>query len=173
MRHFATESGKSKGQFYTPAEVSRVMAQVLGIRTAPVDVTLDAFDTTGLTNVEMQLESLSPTTSVPTTWIGLKDPHFHWQWSAHAGVEGTYRATFGADPSRHVYAIAYFAVSSPGGTADAGPIVDSGTGHDASPADASNRVAPRRRRSRNGSFRSSSSAPPCYWWRAESDSLHR
>src|SRR5215208_8329651 len=31
MRHFATESGKSKGQFYTPAEVSRVIAQVLGI----------------------------------------------------------------------------------------------------------------------------------------------
>ncbi len=24
MRHFATESGKSKGQFYTPAEVSRI-----------------------------------------------------------------------------------------------------------------------------------------------------
>jgi type I restriction enzyme M protein len=31
MRHFATESGKSKGQFYTPAEVSRVMAQLIGI----------------------------------------------------------------------------------------------------------------------------------------------
>jgi len=31
MRHFATESGKSKGQFYTPAEVSRVVAKVLGI----------------------------------------------------------------------------------------------------------------------------------------------
>ena len=31
MRHFATESGKSKGQFYTPSEVSRVMAKVLGI----------------------------------------------------------------------------------------------------------------------------------------------
>lgn len=31
MRHFATESGKSKGQFYTPAEVSRVLAKVLGI----------------------------------------------------------------------------------------------------------------------------------------------
>lgn len=31
MRHFATESGKSKGQFYTPAEVSRVVAQVIGI----------------------------------------------------------------------------------------------------------------------------------------------
>ena len=31
MRHFATESGKSKGQFYTPSEVSRVIAQVIGI----------------------------------------------------------------------------------------------------------------------------------------------
>jgi len=31
MRHFATESGKSKGQFYTPAEVSRVMAALLEI----------------------------------------------------------------------------------------------------------------------------------------------
>ena len=33
MRHFATESGKSKGQFYTPAEVSRIMAQVIDIET--------------------------------------------------------------------------------------------------------------------------------------------
>ena len=31
MRHFATESGKSKGQFYTPTEVSRIMAQIIGI----------------------------------------------------------------------------------------------------------------------------------------------
>jgi type I restriction enzyme M protein len=31
MRHFATESGKSKGQFYTPSEVSRVMARLLRI----------------------------------------------------------------------------------------------------------------------------------------------
>src|SRR5213076_2671371 len=31
MRHFATESGKSKGQFYTPAEVSRIIAKVLGV----------------------------------------------------------------------------------------------------------------------------------------------
>lgn len=31
MRKFATESGKSKGQFYTPAEVSRVLANVVGI----------------------------------------------------------------------------------------------------------------------------------------------
>jgi type I restriction enzyme M protein len=34
MRHFATESGKSKGQFYTPAEVSRIMAMVIGINQA-------------------------------------------------------------------------------------------------------------------------------------------
>lgn len=31
MKNFATESGKSKGQFYTPAEVSRVIAKVLGL----------------------------------------------------------------------------------------------------------------------------------------------
>ncbi len=43
MRHFATESGKSKGQFYTPAEVSRIMAQILGIRHAKTsaDTTVD------------------------------------------------------------------------------------------------------------------------------------
>ncbi|MHB0924445.1 MAG: type I restriction-modification system subunit M [Bellilinea sp.] len=34
MRNFATESGKSKGQFYTPAEVSRVMAKIIGISSA-------------------------------------------------------------------------------------------------------------------------------------------
>lgn len=34
MRHFATESGKSKGQFYTPAEVSRIMARVIGLGNA-------------------------------------------------------------------------------------------------------------------------------------------
>jgi type I restriction enzyme M protein len=34
MKNFATESGKSKGQFYTPSEVSRVMAKVLNIHDA-------------------------------------------------------------------------------------------------------------------------------------------
>jgi type I restriction enzyme M protein len=34
MRHFATESGKSKGQFYTPAEVSRILAKVVGVTEA-------------------------------------------------------------------------------------------------------------------------------------------
>lgn len=32
MKHFAVESGKSKGQFYTPAEVSRIMAKVIGAK---------------------------------------------------------------------------------------------------------------------------------------------
>lgn len=41
MRNFATESGKSKGQFYTPAEVSRIMAQVIQIdRSKSQDETL-------------------------------------------------------------------------------------------------------------------------------------
>ena len=34
MQHFATESGKSKGQFYTPAEVSRIMAKAIGMGSA-------------------------------------------------------------------------------------------------------------------------------------------
>src|SRR5699024_2475224 len=34
MRHFATESGKSKGQFYNTAEVSRIHAQTVGICSA-------------------------------------------------------------------------------------------------------------------------------------------
>lgn len=31
MKNFATQSGKSKGQFYTPAEVSRILAKVIGL----------------------------------------------------------------------------------------------------------------------------------------------
>jgi len=44
MRHFATESGKSKGQFYTPAEVSRILAKVVGIQdenTSPATTVYD------------------------------------------------------------------------------------------------------------------------------------
>lgn len=41
MRHFATESGKSKGQFYTPAEVSRIVTKVVGItQDTPQDATV-------------------------------------------------------------------------------------------------------------------------------------
>jgi type I restriction enzyme M protein len=46
MRHFATESGKSKGQFYTPAEVSRIMAQILGIREAKTSAATTVYDPT-------------------------------------------------------------------------------------------------------------------------------
>jgi type I restriction enzyme M protein len=46
MRHFATESGKSKGQFYTPAEVSRVMAQIIGIRAAQTSSRTTVYDPT-------------------------------------------------------------------------------------------------------------------------------
>ncbi len=46
MRHFATESGKSKGQFYTPAEVSRVIAQILGVRTAKTSASTTVYDPT-------------------------------------------------------------------------------------------------------------------------------
>jgi type I restriction enzyme M protein len=46
MRHFATESGKSKGQFYTPAEVSRIIAQILGIRHAKTSNDTAVYDPT-------------------------------------------------------------------------------------------------------------------------------
>ena len=46
MRHFATESGKSKGQFYTPAEVSRIMAKIIGIRNAKTSAATTVYDPT-------------------------------------------------------------------------------------------------------------------------------
>ncbi|MDN5869855.1 MAG: N-6 DNA methylase [Nitrococcus sp.] len=46
MRHFATESGKSKGQFYTPSEVSRVIAQVIGISPNTAVAATTAYDPT-------------------------------------------------------------------------------------------------------------------------------
>ncbi|MGC2446234.1 MAG: type I restriction-modification system subunit M [Candidatus Sulfotelmatobacter sp.] len=46
MRHFATESGKSKGQFYTPAEVSRVIAQIIGIHDAATTSATTVYDPT-------------------------------------------------------------------------------------------------------------------------------
>lgn len=46
MRNFATESGKSKGQFYTPAEVSRVIAKILGIHNAQTSSNTTVYDPT-------------------------------------------------------------------------------------------------------------------------------
>ncbi len=45
MRHFATDSGKSKGQFYTPSEVSRILAKVVGI-TSETDQAQTVYDPT-------------------------------------------------------------------------------------------------------------------------------
>src|ERR1035437_5818533 len=46
MRNFATESGKSKGQFYTPAEVSRIMAKIIGIHDNPTSPDTTVYDPT-------------------------------------------------------------------------------------------------------------------------------
>ena len=46
MRHFATQSGKSKGQFYTPSEVSRIMAKVIGIDKSKAVASTTAYDPT-------------------------------------------------------------------------------------------------------------------------------
>jgi type I restriction enzyme M protein len=46
MRHFATESGKSKGQFYTPSEVSQVIARLTGIREAETNAQTTVYDPT-------------------------------------------------------------------------------------------------------------------------------
>src|SRR5713101_6951285 len=46
MRHFATQSGKSKGQFYTPSEVSRIIAKVIGISPNNTRASTTAYDPT-------------------------------------------------------------------------------------------------------------------------------
>lgn len=46
MRHFATESGKSKGQFYTPAEVSRVLSKIIGINKSNSTASTTIYDPT-------------------------------------------------------------------------------------------------------------------------------
>jgi type I restriction enzyme M protein len=75
MRHFATESGKSKGQFYTPAEVSRVMAKVIGIHNPPTTTVYDP--TCGSGSLLLKVAEAAPTpsrstarrrTSPPAAW---------------------------------------------------------------------------------------------------------
>jgi type I restriction enzyme M protein len=46
MRNFATESGKSKGQFYTPAEVSRIMSKIIGINNKSTKSNTTIYDPT-------------------------------------------------------------------------------------------------------------------------------
>ncbi len=46
LREFATLSGKSKGQFYTPAEVSRVISKILDISSAKITPSTTVYDPT-------------------------------------------------------------------------------------------------------------------------------
>ena len=63
MRHFATESGKSKGQFYTPAEASLIMAKVIGIEnvTSPNQSLYDLTCGSGSLILKAHHEALSKT----------------------------------------------------------------------------------------------------------------
>jgi type I restriction enzyme M protein len=68
MRHFATESGKSKGQFYTPAEVSRIMARIIGIHDAPTTTGTTVYDPTcGSGSLLLKVADEAPT---PVTIYG-------------------------------------------------------------------------------------------------------
>jgi len=46
MRHFAAESGKSKGSFFTPSEVSRIMAKIIGINNIQTSAETTVYDPT-------------------------------------------------------------------------------------------------------------------------------
>jgi type I restriction enzyme M protein len=62
MRHFATESGKSKGQFYTPAEVSLILAHLIGIHKARTTPQTTANDPTcGSGSLLLKVAAAAPT----------------------------------------------------------------------------------------------------------------
>ncbi len=103
MRNFATESGKSKGQFYTPSEVSQIMTKVIGTRNATRSQTvydptcgsgsllLKAADETsnGITIYGQENDVATRALAVMNMWLHrnpsaeiwrgntLSDPHFH------------------------------------------------------------------------------------------------
>jgi type I restriction enzyme M protein len=61
MRNFATQSGKSKGQFYTPAEVSRIMAAILDVERAN-SASFTAYDPTcGSGSLLLKVAEAAPT----------------------------------------------------------------------------------------------------------------
>ena len=65
MRHFAIDSGKSKGQFLTPAEVSRVKAQVLQIEkedTSAATTVCDPFCGSGSLLLKVAAQARTPVT---------------------------------------------------------------------------------------------------------------
>jgi type I restriction enzyme M protein len=65
MRHFAVESGKSKGQFLTPAEVSLIMARIIGIRETKTSANTTVSDPTcgsGSLLLKVSYEASTPVT---------------------------------------------------------------------------------------------------------------
>ena len=83
MRHFATESGKSKGQFYTPAEVSRVMSEVIGVGTTKSDAPTIYDPTCGSgslasTKAARRGRGASPAATSPFTVKRWTTPRQHW-----------------------------------------------------------------------------------------------
>jgi type I restriction enzyme M protein len=85
MRHFATESGKSKGQFYTPAEVSRVMAKIITFnsKTTPSTTVYDPTCGSGSLLLKVADESVSGMTiygqekEVPTAALATMNMILH------------------------------------------------------------------------------------------------
>jgi type I restriction enzyme M protein len=68
MRHFAVESGKSKGQFLTPAEVSLITARIIGISTAKTSSKTTVSDPTcGSGSLLLKVSHEAPT---PVTLYG-------------------------------------------------------------------------------------------------------
>ena len=68
MRHFAVESGKSKGQFLTPAEVSLIMARIIGISTTKTSAATTVSDPTcGSGSLLLKVAHEAPT---PVTLYG-------------------------------------------------------------------------------------------------------
>ncbi len=93
MRHFATESGKSKGQFYTPAEVSRIMASILGIRHAKTTNNTTAYDPT-CGSGSLLLKVGDAATAKITLYGQEKD-------ARHSRPGGRRRALLNSLPARH------------------------------------------------------------------------
>ena len=61
MRHFATESGKSKGQFYTPSEVSTIIPQIIGVNDNSITQDMSVYDPTcGSGSLLLKASSFAP-----------------------------------------------------------------------------------------------------------------
>ena len=88
MRHFATESGKSKGQFYTPAEVSRVIAKVIAILPNNTKASTTAYDPTWRVVDINALRALAPRPCAPVPRASRPQP----RTPPPAGAAGTARS---------------------------------------------------------------------------------